>query len=617
MLTKVRIKVPKVLWTDRRVYRPGHKWVLNEATAVATKPGSDLIKKQGNGKVYIRIIEPGQGATGFYTPEVLMVAAKSGVFDNAPVMRNHPKTGQRTERPDIDLTVGFVDPGTAKYEENGEEGPGVYATMTVLEPERRKVYSLVGTPFGMSIHADGQLERFGDTTSNVTSIDKVHSVDLVVKPGAGGAIIKVLESEKLKAATKDSYPLEPWYVAQQKESIMLKLDYGQLVEDEQGNRYQYLGNLKEDEPEEEEIEEGTRQKYRDWSDKNPGKAQAAGMVGAGPAGYASVKYGQEKRAKARATESVDEDIYEDEDGIKWQKVQEAGVAGLAAKVVGAGKRAGTKAVGLGSKTRDYTKRNPLSSHVGAAAGIGAATGIAAGRMSKSSKQKEEAGMGQFDGYEIVEDENGNRYAFLGNVSEAVNEEEDEIVEDENGVQYRRIVNEEKVQEMGGMRKAKRMEAKKDDEKDDDEMTEGEAVMAELKALREELTAMKNAPAKEEAIAESIREVLPGQSDQVYSLIESASANFEDVKQAQAFAIMTGRILEASTGQPVQTNGQHNGWFDKNEQPTARATAPAVVKQEEEAPKSRRWWLLGLRWGQHKPTRVCQRCGRTYRLDQRV
>ena len=530
MLTKVRIKVPKVLWTDRRVYRPGYKWVLNEATAVAAKPGSDLIKKQGNGKVYIRIIEPGQGATGFYTPEVLMVAAQSGVFDNAPVMRNHPKTGQRTERPDIDLTVGFVDAGTAKYEEKGEKGPGVYATMTVLEPERRKVYSLVGTPFGMSIHADGQLERYGDTTSNVTSIDKVHSVDLVVKPGAGGAIIKVLESEKLKVATKDSYPLEPWYVAQQKESIMLKLDYGQLVEDEQGNRYQYLGNLKEDEPEE------------------------------------------------KPNEQVDEDIYEDEDGIKWQKVQEAGVAGLAGK-----------AVGLGKKARDYTKRNPLSSHVGAAAGVGAATGIAAGRMSKSSKQKEEASMGKFDGYEIVEDENGNRYAFLGNVSESVNEEEDEIVEDENGVQYRRIVSEENVQEMQHMPKGKRrMEAKKDDdkddEKDDDKMTESEAVMAELKALREELTALKNAPAKEEAIAESIREVLPGQSDQVYSLIESASANFEDVKQAQAFAIMTGRILEASTGQPVQTNDQHNGWFDKNEQPAARTTAPAVVKQEEEAPK---------------------------------
>ena len=263
------------------MYRPGYKWVLNEATAVANKPGSDLIRKQGNGKVYIRIIEPGQGATGFYTPPgANMVAAKSGVFDNAPVMRNHPKTGQRTERPDIDLTVGFVDPGTAKYEENGEKGPGVYATMTVLEPERRKVYSLVGTPFGMSIHADGQLERFGDTTSNVTSIDKVHSVDLVVKPGAGGAIIKVLESEKLRVSTTDSYPLEPWYVAQQqKESTMLNLDYGQLVEDEQGNRYQYLGNLQEEEPEE-----------------KPG-------------------------------EQVDEDIYEDEDGIKWQKVQEAGPIG--------------------------------------------------------------------------------------------------------------------------------------------------------------------------------------------------------------------------------------------------------------------------------------------------
>ena len=527
MLTKVRIKTPKVLWTDRRVYRPGYKWVLNEATAVANKPGSDLIRKQGNGKVYIRIIEPGQGATGFYTPPVLTTAAKSGVFDNAPVMRNHPKTGQRTERPDIDLTVGFVDPGTAKYEENGEKGPGVYATMTVLEPERRKVYSLVGTPFGMSIHADGQLERFGDTTSNVTSIDKVHSVDLVVKPGAGGAIIKVLESEKLRVATTDSYPLEPWYVAQQqKESTMLNLDYGQLVEDEQGNRYQYLGNLQEDEPKE-----------------KPG-------------------------------EQVDEDIYEDEDGIKWQKVQEAGPVGAV--------------VGNAWKMQKASNRSLVRKHPGKAVAAGVAAGAVGGRM---SKQKEETDMGQFDGYQIVEDENGNRYAFLGNVSEAVNEEEDEIVEDENGVQYRRIVNEEKVQEMGGMRKGKRMEAKKDDakdtaeeKKDDDEMTESQAMMAELKSLREELTAMKNAPAKEEAIAESIREVLPGQSDQVYALIEGASINFDDVKQAQAFAIMTGRILEASTGQPVQTNGQHNGWFDKNEQPAAHTTTPAIDEQESERPK---------------------------------
>ena len=201
-------------------------------------------------------------------------------------------------------------------------------------------------------------------------------------------------------------------------------------------------------------------------------------------------------------------------------------------------------------------------------------------------------MGQFDGYEIVEDESGNRYAFIGNVNEA--EEEDEIVEDENGVQYRRIVSEQKVTEMQHMPKGKRrMEAKKDDEdgekekKDDDEMTESQAIMAELKSLREELAAVKNAPAKEEAIAESIREVLPGQSAQVYALIEGASVNFDDVKQAQGLAILTGQLLEAATGQPAPINDQQRkgGWFDSNEAPAAQ-TGSAVVEQEQEHPKAK-------------------------------
>ena len=67
---------------------------LYEATSAKSREG--WVKRLGNGKVQIRIIQPGQGATGFYTPEVLKATALAGLFDNVPICKNHPGTGQRT-----------------------------------------------------------------------------------------------------------------------------------------------------------------------------------------------------------------------------------------------------------------------------------------------------------------------------------------------------------------------------------------------------------------------------------------------------------------------------------------------------------------------------------------
>ena len=171
------------------------------------------VSKSVNGRVYIKIIEPGQGATGFYTPEVLTQAGEAGVFDNAPIMWNHPGKDLRSEQgPDATKLAGFIEPGSAQYLDKGPRGPALYGNATILKKNREEVASWVDTPFGLSIHASGELERPGDITSKVTRIDKVHSVDLVVKPGAGGAIVEVLESELLSVPTWNSHPLEPGYI---------------------------------------------------------------------------------------------------------------------------------------------------------------------------------------------------------------------------------------------------------------------------------------------------------------------------------------------------------------------------------------------------------------------
>ena len=194
-------------------------------------------KKSAHGRVLIKVIEPGQGATGFYTPPVLHAACLAGKFDNAPIMWNHPGEQLRSEKsPDSTQLAGYIAEGTAKYMQNGPKGPGVYAEAVTLKKAKDDVADWIDTPFGLSIHASGELERPGDITSNVIHIDKVHSVDLVVRPGAGGAIVEVLESELTSVPVWNSHPLESPYaysIIRESESDLIRVMPGVMLEAEE------------------------------------------------------------------------------------------------------------------------------------------------------------------------------------------------------------------------------------------------------------------------------------------------------------------------------------------------------------------------------------------------
>lgn len=184
-----------------------------------------------DGKVAIKIIEPGQGSTGYYTEEVLADAAQRGLFDDVPIMWDHVhQDGIQPEHPSIKNLVGWINPG-ARYQRSGTNGPGVYGTARIRGPQREDVYSLVQSPSGLSIHADGDLEVPGDVTSKVKWITRVKSVDLVIKPGAGGAVTEVLES--MKELGEDAMGL--YYRGQ----VLLESDEGpvatKVYEDDDGN----------------------------------------------------------------------------------------------------------------------------------------------------------------------------------------------------------------------------------------------------------------------------------------------------------------------------------------------------------------------------------------------
>lgn len=143
----------------------------------------------GDGKYRIRIIVPGQGSSGIYTAENLAESAplfKAGT----EMFIDHPTETEEWERPERsirDYAGVFLEDATV-----GEDG----ALYTVC-----KVFSGVNElikdkweHIGVSINA-----WCADPVSEngiVPPIAGVRSVDFVTTPGAGGAIIDLLESNR-------------------------------------------------------------------------------------------------------------------------------------------------------------------------------------------------------------------------------------------------------------------------------------------------------------------------------------------------------------------------------------------------------------------------------------
>ena len=100
---------------------------LVEAKAI----GEDGIAK-------VKIIGPGQGSSGYYSPELLQKEAAK--FANVHCYWDHPTPTQEAERPERSLRdlAGKV-VGTPEYNPNGPAGAGVYADVQVFKPYQEAV----------------------------------------------------------------------------------------------------------------------------------------------------------------------------------------------------------------------------------------------------------------------------------------------------------------------------------------------------------------------------------------------------------------------------------------------------------------------------------------------
>ena len=224
-----------------------------------------------------------------------------------------------------------------------------------------------------------------------------------------------------------------------------------------------------------------------------------------------------------------------------EQKEAAGALMAGRQLVRGGAKAGSSGRGgVGSRLRGMLGRNKKA--VAAGAG-GAGAGYVAGRSGRKESEEE------LTKGEVIE-EDGQFFQYLGT--------------------------ENPLQEMGhgpGMKRGRRMEAKKDDdkdddkEKDDDKMTESEnAIMEELKAMRAEMADMRDAPQKAEAVAEAANDAATG-SDASRKLIQEAAREWAQTpEEAKIIGTVIGNIIEAEREALAQEYGLNRVPHWDGEQP---------------------------------------------------
>jgi len=150
----------------------------------------------------LKLIAPGWGASGYYSPSVLRSAAS--VFAKGTKMFwNHQTAAEEASRPEGDLSKLAAElTEDARWDESGASGPGLYAKAKVFEQYAPAVKDLA-PHIGVSIRASG-LGRQGEAEGRkgliVEKLTSAKSVDFVTIPGAGGQVLSLFESAGRKPA---------------------------------------------------------------------------------------------------------------------------------------------------------------------------------------------------------------------------------------------------------------------------------------------------------------------------------------------------------------------------------------------------------------------------------
>jgi len=147
----------------------------------------------------IKIIQPGWGSSAYYSKEMIQKTGP-GVFKKGTHMFwNHATADQEAQRPEGDLNdLAAVLTKDAAWQDSGAKGPGLYSEAKVFSDYATQVEEK-GPHIGVSINAaikahEGEAE--GKAGRIADAFVHAFSTDFVTKPGAGGAPIVAMESQR-------------------------------------------------------------------------------------------------------------------------------------------------------------------------------------------------------------------------------------------------------------------------------------------------------------------------------------------------------------------------------------------------------------------------------------
>lgn len=166
-----------------------------------------LVEQPGeNGNARIKIVQPGWGASGYYSAEMLRRDGPRVFAAGTHMLWNHPTVREENERPWgslYDLAGTLTE--NAAWEEKAPAGPGLYANARIFGSFRERLAELADD-IGISLRAYGrgrQGEAEGKTGTIVDELVEAISVDFVPRAGAGGKVVALFESARRPIPTRE------------------------------------------------------------------------------------------------------------------------------------------------------------------------------------------------------------------------------------------------------------------------------------------------------------------------------------------------------------------------------------------------------------------------------
>lgn len=172
--------------------------------AQVTEARGSVTESARPGRILATLITPGQGSSGFYSPEVLRQAVEDGVFPAGTHMyADHPTRTDMADRPErsvLDLAGATVE--NARWDDATQ---AVVAEAQLFGPVGAALREMA-PHIGVSIRATADVDE-ADGGRTITRLITAESVDFVTRAGRGGRF-DVLESAR-DAITRELQETQP------------------------------------------------------------------------------------------------------------------------------------------------------------------------------------------------------------------------------------------------------------------------------------------------------------------------------------------------------------------------------------------------------------------------